>query len=149
MWEHYLEAVPALRPVWRSASARLAYLLVGDRGAVLTHPASAIAHIELSTSGVVTVRREPAFESVPDAMLLIMLRRILWHAPRDRPGDSIASVVVRFDDDDRSYRLFACGRIPRPFRLAIAPGNLRSASRVTTRCAPRPWRSSSRWGSTR
>jgi len=109
-WDRYLDAVPALAPLWTSANARLAQLVVDDDGAAVRHPAAdgAIARVQMGEDRDVTVTRTARFAEIPDPMLLILLRRTLWLAPREQP-EPLVPLRVALPDTATSYRLYENG----------------------------------------
>jgi hypothetical protein len=109
-WQPYVAALPAMRATWRAINARFAQLVADDTVTALIHPAIAgsIARVEIGASDDLWLARAPACASVPDAMLLLLVRRTLWHAPRELPPEPVASTVVHVEGDG-AYRLFETG----------------------------------------
>lgn len=110
-WDRYREAVPAVAEVWRGANARLIQVVADDDGAAILHPTApgALARFSLGEDLDVTLRSTVMFRAMPDAMILVLLRRVLWARPRERPPEPMTPITVKLTDPDRAYALFETG----------------------------------------
>lgn len=104
-WQRYLDALPALADVAPVVNARHAQLVAGDDGATLRHPALAapLARIRMTGDADFVVTR--TITAIPDPMLLIVLHRALWPAPRELESTPPITVTI----DGANYQLQANG----------------------------------------
>lgn len=111
VWERYRAALPAVAEVWRGANARLIQVVADDDGAAILHPTApgALARFTLGDHLDLTLRATTMFRAMPDAMILIMARRVLWPRARERPPEPHPHVVIRLVDAGRSYALAETG----------------------------------------
>lgn len=100
-WQRYLEALPVLADVAPVINARQAQLVAGDDGATLRYPAvpTPLARVRMIGDAEIVVARTIA--AIPDPLLLIILRRALWPAPRDIESSPPVTVMI----DGASYQL--------------------------------------------
>jgi hypothetical protein len=110
-WHRYRAALPEVAAVWRAANARLIQVVADDDGAAILHPTApaALARFTLGDNLEVALRPTTAFRAMPDAMVLIMARRMLWPRARERPPDPPPHVVIRLVDAGRSFALYETG----------------------------------------
>jgi hypothetical protein len=99
-WDRYRAAVEA-HPGWERFGCRTARIVSGDLGAVIECPRiGPVLELIMSEQDLVEVRPDGRFAGMPVAMAMIILRRALWAAPRDRTSE-LMTVRVTFDGHDR------------------------------------------------
>ena len=110
-WDRYRAALPAIAKVWRAANARLIQVVADDDGAAILHPTApgALARFSLGDALEVALRPTTMFRAMPDAMILVLLRRVLWARPGERPPEPMTPIVVRLAGPDRAYALVETG----------------------------------------
>lgn len=100
-WERYGSALDA-SPAWASFGCRGARLVSGDQGAVIECPgAGPVLELIMSELDLVETRPDLRFAGMPVAMAMIILRRALWPAPRERAAEPM-TVRVTFEGRERN-----------------------------------------------
>lgn len=83
-WAEYSATLKA-GPKWPEVGCRGAQLLVGSSGAVVNCPrVGTVYQVVMQDGDVLAVRPEPRFADSPVAMALLLLRRAMWPAPREK-----------------------------------------------------------------
>jgi hypothetical protein len=99
-WDRYRAALDA-HPGWRPFGCRAARIVSGDLGAVVECPGSGrVLELIMSERDLVEIRPDARLAGMPAAMAMIILRRALWPAPRDRAAEPM-TVRVTFDGRER------------------------------------------------
>jgi hypothetical protein len=99
-WERYRAALDA-HPGWRSFGCRGARIVSGDLGAVIECPGTGpVLELIMSERDLVETRPDARFSGMPVAMAMVILRRALWPAPRERASEPM-TVRVTFDGRER------------------------------------------------
>ncbi|HWU90460.1 MAG TPA: hypothetical protein VN253_24515 [Kofleriaceae bacterium] len=99
-WDRYRAAVDA-HSDWARFGCRTARIVIGDLGAVVEcPPAGPVLELIMSEPDLVEVRPDGRFAGMPAAMAMIILRRALWPAPRERAAE-LMTVRVTFDGHER------------------------------------------------
>ena len=99
-WDRYLAALDA-HPAWRPFGCRAARIVSGDLGAVIECPgAGPVLELIMSEPDLVETRPDARFSGMPVAMAMVILRRALWPAPRERAAEPM-TVRVTFDGRER------------------------------------------------
>jgi hypothetical protein len=102
-WDRYRAALDA-HPGWRAFGCRAARIVSGDLGAVIECPgAGPVLELIMSERDLVETRPDARFAGMPVAMAMVILRRALWPAPRERATEPM-TVRVTFDGRER-FRL--------------------------------------------
>ncbi len=82
-WAEYV-TVLAGRPPWPRFDCRIAQLVIGDGGAVVTcTPVGTVLEVLMTADDRIEVHPDARLASMPLAMALVVLRRAMWTAPRD------------------------------------------------------------------
>jgi len=99
-WDRYRAALDA-HPEWRSFGCRAARIVSGDLGAVVECPGTGpVLELIMSERDLVETRPDARFTGMPVAMAMVILRRALWPAPRERASEPM-TVRVAFDGRER------------------------------------------------
>jgi hypothetical protein len=99
-WDRYRAMLDA-HPGWARFGCRSARIVIGDLGAVVEcPPVGPVLELIMSEQDLVEVRPDGRYGGMPVAMALIILRRSLWPAPRDRVSE-LMTVRVTFDGHER------------------------------------------------
>ena len=99
-WDRYRAALDA-HPGWRSFGCRGARIVSGDLGAVIECPGTGpVLELIMSERDLVETRPDARFSGMPVAMAMVILRRALWPAPRERASEPM-TVRVTFDGRER------------------------------------------------
>jgi hypothetical protein len=99
-WDRYRTALDA-HPEWRSFGCRGARIVSGDLGAVIECPGTGpVLELIMSERDLVETRPDARFSGMPVAMAMVILRRALWPAPRERATEPM-TVRVTFDGRER------------------------------------------------
>ena len=99
-WDRYRAALDA-HPGWRPFGCRAARIVSGDLGAVVECPGvGPVLELIMSERDLVETRPAARFAGMPAAMAMIILRRALWPAPRERATEPM-TVRVTFDGRER------------------------------------------------
>jgi len=99
-WDRYRAALDA-HPAWRPFGCRAARIVSGDLGAVIECPGTgSVLELLMSERDLVEIRPRARLAGMPLAMAMVILRRALWTAPRDRAAEPM-TVRVAFDGRER------------------------------------------------
>jgi hypothetical protein len=99
-WDEYRSALDA-HAAWPHFNCRGARVVLGDLGAVIECPrAGPVLELIMSEQDLVETRPDGRFTGMPSALAMIVLRRALWPAPRER-GSEPMTVRVTFDGRQR------------------------------------------------
>jgi hypothetical protein len=99
-WDRYRTALEA-SPAWRPFGCRAARIVSGDLGAVVECPGTGpVLELIMSERDLIETRPAARFAGMPVAMAMIILRRALWSAPRERATEPM-TVRVTFDGRER------------------------------------------------
>jgi hypothetical protein len=99
-WDRYRSALDA-HAGWASFGCRTARIVSGDLGAVIECPgAGTVLELIMSERDLIEIRPDARFAGMPVAMAMIILRRALWPAPRERATEPM-TVRVTFDGRER------------------------------------------------
>jgi hypothetical protein len=102
-WDRYRAALDA-HPGWPAFGCRAARIVSGDQGAVIECPgAGPVLELIMSERDLVETRPDARFAGMPIAMAMVILRRALWPAPRERVAEPM-TVRVTFEGHER-FRL--------------------------------------------
>lgn len=101
-WDRYLSALDH-HPEWPRFGCRGTRVVSSDEGAVVECSGiGPVLELIMSARDRVEVRPDGRFVGMPSAMGLIILRRALWPAPRERSErNELMSVRVTFDGRER------------------------------------------------
>jgi hypothetical protein len=99
-WDRYRAALD-VHPGWSSFGCRGARIVSGDLGAVIECPGTGpVLELIMSERDLVETRPDARFSGMPVAMAMVILRRALWPASRERSTEPM-TVRVTFDGRDR------------------------------------------------
>lgn len=99
-WDRYRTALDA-HPAWPAFGCRGARIVSGDLGAVVECPGvGPVLELIMSERDLVETRPDGRFTGMPVAMAMVILRRALWPAPRERATEPM-NVRVTFDGRER------------------------------------------------
>lgn len=99
-WDRYRTALDG-HPEWVPFGCRSARIVSGDLGAVVECPGiGPVLELIMSESDLIETRPDGRYAGMPVAMAMIVLRRALWSAPRERATEPM-SVRVTFDGRER------------------------------------------------
>ena len=93
-WAEYA-TVLAGRPPWPRFDCRLAQLVIGAGGAIVTcTPVGTVLEVRMTADDRIEAHPDARLQSMPLAMGLVILRRALWITPRDDAPDPMSIAVV-------------------------------------------------------
>lgn len=99
-WDRYRAAIDA-HPEWPPFGCRTSRVVLGDLGAVIECArVGPVLELIMSDQDLVETRPDARFAGMPLAMAMVIVRRALWAAPRER-ADELMSVRVTFDGHER------------------------------------------------
>lgn len=99
-WDEYRSAIDS-HPAWQRFNCRGARVVLGDLGAVIECAGvGPVLELIMSERDLVEMRPDARFGGMPSALALIVLRRAMWPAPRDRANE-LMTVRVSFDGRQR------------------------------------------------
>ena len=99
-WDRYRSALDA-HADWVPFGCRAARIVSGDLGAVVECPGiGPVLELIMSERDLIETRPDGRFAGMPVAMAMIILRRALWSAPRERASEPM-TVRVTFDGRER------------------------------------------------
>jgi hypothetical protein len=102
-WDRYRTALDA-HAGWRAFGCRAARIVSGDLGAAIECPGvGPVLELIMSERDLVEMRPDARFAGMPVAMAMVILRRALWPAPRERGAEPM-TLRVTFDGRER-FRL--------------------------------------------
>lgn len=101
-WDHYLSALDR-HPAWPRFGCRATRVVSGDLGTVVEcNGTGVVLELIMSERDLVEIRPDGRFTGMPSAMGLLILRRALWAAPRERSERTdLMTVRVTFDVRER------------------------------------------------
>jgi len=99
-WDRYPAALEA-HPRWPSFGCLAARIVSGDLGSVIECPGvGPVLELIMSERDLLEARPDARFAGMPLAMAMVILRRALWSAPRERATEPM-TVRVTFDGRER------------------------------------------------
>lgn len=99
-WDRYRAAIDA-HPAWPAFGCRTSRVVIGDLGAVIECARiGPVLELIMSERDLVETRPDARFAGMPLAMAMVILRRAMWAAPRERT-DELMTVRVTFDGRER------------------------------------------------
>ena len=99
-WDEYKLALDR-HPHWTAFSCRATRVVIGDLGAVVEcPPVGPVLELIMSKPDLVETRPDARYTGMPLTLAMIVLRRALWAAPRERVSDP-AQIRVTFVGRER------------------------------------------------